>query len=98
MPFRPFSIALVVGFNDGLARACARRLEASGYVVVRVAHGLAAQDEAARLRAALIVRSRDLFSMEKTAIDRAAEALDACVVEAATERDLDSIALLRHAS
>jgi len=33
-------------------------------VVLRVAHGLAAQEECARMHASLIVMSRDLFSMK----------------------------------
>jgi hypothetical protein len=73
--------ALVVGFGDRPARACARRLEAHGFVVLRVAHGLAAQEECTRLGAELIVMSRDLFSMEKRAITAAAEIVDALVIE-----------------
>jgi hypothetical protein len=67
-------------------------------VVVRVAHGLQAQDEAERLRPALIVISRDLFSMERAAVASAAAAIDAYVIEASTELDLDLVLDLRAAS
>jgi hypothetical protein len=80
--------ALVVGFGDSRARQCARRLEAAGYVVLRVAHGLAAQEECARMKPSVIVMSRDLFSMEKRAVTDAAWIVGAWVVE---ENDLETV-------
>ncbi|HEY8079815.1 MAG TPA: hypothetical protein VIF62_37045 [Labilithrix sp.] len=88
---RSFPYALLVGFRDGLARALARRLEAAGFVVVRVAHGLAAQDEALRLGVSLVVTSNDLFSMEKNAIAETASLLGAPIVSASREEDLDRV-------
>ena len=88
---RSFPYALVVGFRDGLSRALARKLEGAGFVVIRVAHGLAAQDEAVRLGASLIVTSRDLFSMEKNAIMKTASMVGAAVVDASEDVDLDPV-------
>jgi hypothetical protein len=82
--------ALVVGFAESRARACARQLEAAGYVVLRVAHGLAAQEECARMNPSLIVMSRDLFSMEKRAVKEAASIAGTWVVE---ESELESVLL-----
>ena len=80
----PTPIALVVGLPRVDADACSARLRLAGYQVARAAHGPAACDQTRQLRPCLIVVSRSLWALERRAVDSAAAAVAADVVDHAS--------------
>jgi hypothetical protein len=82
-------LALLVGLPKAEAELCTLCLEIAGYQVVRAVHGPAACTLIDALRPTLVVVSRDLWALERRALDKAAFAVAADVVDpAALDRAL----------
>lgn len=74
-------VALVVGLPSVAADAWSKRLQRAGYQVARAAHGPAACEQARRLMPSLMVVSRNLWALERRAVDVAAAASGATVMD-----------------